>query len=65
MQRTIPFSCLIGLIARRQRMTHTYPRIIRCSTKGKVTTYTMRGTSGKTWDITVRGGMVYDQTSVR
>jgi hypothetical protein len=44
-------------------MTHTFPRIIRCATKGTVTTYTMRGTSGRVWEITVRKGMIYDNAN--
>jgi hypothetical protein len=60
----IPFNALISLIARRQRMMHIYPRIVRCASKGGVTTYTLRGTSGRTWDVTVRKGMVYDQANI-
>ena len=55
----LSFNCLVGLVARRQRMLGQ-PRIIRCATKGTVTTYTLRGigpvAKAKTWEIKVRRG---------
>jgi hypothetical protein len=52
------FNVRVGLFARRQRMLGIRPLLIRCASKGRFTTYKVRG-SKSSWEYRVESWDIY------